>query len=197
MHHHPRKDNPPLEDIISASTQHLYPSGPEIPPPLPHGSPMLSHHTPPTSWFDGYRNESSSHGPSSFNHGAVRNGVLEDFSIKILCATEKIGSVIGKSGSNVKQLEKQTGARIHVEDTDSDAKERVIIVSSKEVNLLLPVILCHMCHSSTSLQYLSFCSRCDVNYSDILFSVEAFRVLQIQFLQPLRLFFNSKEKLAK
>ncbi|KAH0462898.1 hypothetical protein IEQ34_007480 [Dendrobium chrysotoxum] len=132
LHHHPRKDNPPLEDIISASTQHLYPSGPEIPPPLPHGSPILSRYTPPTSWFDGYRNESSSHGPSSFNHGAVRNGVLEDFSIKILCATEKIGSIIGKSGSNVKQLEKQTGARIHVEDTDSDAKERVIIVSSKE-----------------------------------------------------------------
>lgn len=99
---------------------------------------MLSHYTPPTSWFDGYRNEPSSHGTSSFNHGAERNGIPEDFSIKILCATEKIGGIIGKSGANVRQLEKQTGARIHVEGSDPDAKERVIVVSSKEVNLPLP-----------------------------------------------------------
>lgn len=142
LHLHPRKDNPPLEDILSASAQHLYQSGPEIPPPLSHGNPILSRHTPPTSWFDGYRNELSSHGPSSFNYGSERNGVLEDFSIKILCATEKIGSVIGKSGANVRQLEKQTGARIHVEGTDPDAKERVIVISSKEAlsNPISPAI---------------------------------------------------------
>lgn len=132
LHHHPRKENLRLEDIISASKQQLYQSGPAIPP-FPHGNPVLSRYAPPTSWFDGYKSESFSHDPRSFSRTAARNeGVLEDFSIKVLCAAEKIGSIIGKSGSNVRQLERQTGASIHIEDTNPDDKERVIIVSSKE-----------------------------------------------------------------
>ncbi|WOL01184.1 polygalacturonase-like [Canna indica] len=53
----------------------------------------------------------------------LRNDVepAEDFSIRILCATVRIGMVIGKGGANVRQLEQHTCARIQVEDTASEA----------------------------------------------------------------------------
>jgi poly(rC)-binding protein 2/3/4 len=65
----------------------------------------------------------------------------EEFSVRILCASELIGSVIGKSGANVKRVEQQTGARIKVQEVDKDASgERLIIVSSEEVmQMVVPI----------------------------------------------------------
>lgn len=37
-----------------------------------------------------------------------------EFSMKLLCSAEKIGGVIGKGGFNVKQLQQESGASIHV-----------------------------------------------------------------------------------
>ncbi|AQL00903.1 hypothetical protein ZEAMMB73_Zm00001d044804 [Zea mays] len=57
-----------------------------------------------------------------------------DKSIRILCASELIGSVIGKSGANVRRVEQQTGVRIKVQEIDKDASgERLITVSSNEI----------------------------------------------------------------
>ncbi|CAN6323624.1 unnamed protein product [Urochloa humidicola] len=123
LHQHPRKENLPLEEIIDASTQRKR----ESPPPLPHGNPMLSHlhidHPPPIPLLDPYR------------AGPLRTvAETEEFSVRILCASEFIGSVIGKNGANVKRVEQQTGARIKVQEVDKDASgERFIIVSSKEI----------------------------------------------------------------
>ncbi|CAL4917336.1 unnamed protein product [Urochloa decumbens] len=122
LHQHPRKENLPLEEIIDASTQRKR----ESLPPLPHGNPMLPHlhidHPPPIP-LDPYRD------------GPLRTvAETEEFSVRILCASELIGSVIGKSGANVKRVEQQTGARIKVQEVDKDASgERLIIVSSKEI----------------------------------------------------------------
>ncbi|XBJ08935.1 hypothetical protein VPH35_014113 [Triticum aestivum] len=58
----------------------------------------------------------------------------EEFSIKILCPSELIGPVIGRSGANVRQVEQQTGARIMVQELPKDASgERLIVISSKEI----------------------------------------------------------------
>ncbi|XP_062200340.1 KH domain-containing protein At4g18375-like isoform X2 [Phragmites australis] len=124
LHQHPRKENPPLEEIIDASTQRKR----ESPPPLQHGNPMLPHlrvdDPPPVPLLDSYR------------HGPLRYPVAEaeEFSVRILCASELIGLVIGKNGANVRQVEQQTGARIKVQEVDKDASgERLIIISSKEI----------------------------------------------------------------
>ncbi|RLN38997.1 KH domain-containing protein [Panicum miliaceum] len=123
LHQHTRKENLPLEEIIHASTQRKH----ESPPPLPHGNPMFPHlhidHPPPIPLLDPYRD------------GPLRTvAETEEFSVRILCASELIGSVIGKSGANVKRVEQQTGARIKVQEVDKDASgERLIIVSSKEI----------------------------------------------------------------
>ncbi|VAH16654.1 unnamed protein product [Triticum turgidum subsp. durum] len=124
LHRHPRKENPSLEEIIDASTQRKR----ESPPPLPHENHMLPHlhvdHPPPMSLLDPYRN-----GPLQYPVPEP-----EEFSIKILCPSELIGPVIGRSGANVRQVEQQTGARIMVQELPKDASgERLIVISSKEI----------------------------------------------------------------
>lgn len=124
LHRHPRKENPSLEEIIDASTQRKR----ESPPPLPHENHMLPHlhvdHPPPMPLLDPYRN-----GPLQYPVPEP-----EEFSIKILCPSELIGPVIGRSGANVRQVEQQTGARIMVQELPKDASgERLIVISSKEV----------------------------------------------------------------
>jgi poly(rC)-binding protein 2/3/4 len=87
-------------------------------------------HPPPVPLLDPYRD------------GPLRTvAETEEFSVRILCASELIGSVIGKSGANVKRVEQQTGARIKVQEVDKDASgERLIIVSSEEVmQMVVPI----------------------------------------------------------
>ena len=124
LHRHPRKENPTLEEIIDASTRRKL----ESPQLLPHDNPMLPNqhvdHPPQMHMLDPYRN-----GPSQYPVSEA-----EEFSIRILCASELIGPVIGKSGANVRQVEQQTGARILVQELAKDASgERLIVISSKEV----------------------------------------------------------------
>ncbi|XP_064991046.1 KH domain-containing protein HEN4-like isoform X3 [Musa acuminata AAA Group] len=141
LHQHPHKENPPLEDLIYASTQGSYHSEPSVPPPLPQGNRVWSQyhsdaHVPPTiPRFSRYLDEPSGYPPSNFGRSNFGNDgeTVEEFSVRILCATVKIGGVIGKGGVNVRQLEQQTGAHIQVEDTAPEAEERVISISCKEV----------------------------------------------------------------
>jgi poly(rC)-binding protein 3/4 len=83
-------------------------------------------HPSPIPLLDPYRN-----GPLRYPAAEA-----EEFSVRILCASELIGSVIGKSGANVRQVEQQTGARIKVQEVDKDASEEsLIVVASKEVTV--------------------------------------------------------------
>jgi len=145
LHQHPRKENRPLEEIINASTQRKR----ESPILLQHENPMLPHlhsdHPPPIPLLDPYRSGLQYHVTET-----------EEFSIRILCASELIGSVIGKSGANVKRVEQQTGARIKVQEIDKDASgESLIIVSSKEVTVQL-VLSCQSLSSTNTHNFISF-----------------------------------------
>lgn len=130
LHQHPRKENPPLEEIIDASTQRR-----RSPPSLSDGNPVLPYlhvgHPPPIPLLYPYRN-------APLQYPAAE---AEEFSVRILCASELIGSVIGKNGANVRQVEQQTGSRIKVQEVDKDASgERLIIVASKEVTVQMVVL---------------------------------------------------------
>ncbi|KAL7227660.1 hypothetical protein ACSBR1_022517 [Camellia fascicularis] len=50
------------------------------------------------------------------------------FLFRLLCHSSRIGGVIGKSGSIIKQLQVDTGAKIRVEESPPGADERVIVV---------------------------------------------------------------------
>ncbi|CAI0448581.1 unnamed protein product [Linum tenue] len=47
---------------------------------------------------------------------------------RLLCHSSRVGGVIGKSGSIVKQLQQQTGAKIRVEEAPAECPDRVISV---------------------------------------------------------------------
>jgi poly(rC)-binding protein 2/3/4 len=65
----------------------------------------------------------------------------EELVFRILCPNEKIGSVIGKGGSIIKNLREETGARIKVADAVPGSEERVIIISANEVIVVFVLVL--------------------------------------------------------
>ncbi|KAG0471989.1 hypothetical protein HPP92_016535 [Vanilla planifolia] len=50
---------------------------------------------------------------------------------RLLCPSDKAGSLIGKGGSNVRQIREETGARIRVEDPVLGSEERVVYISAE------------------------------------------------------------------
>lgn len=139
LHQNPRKDKPPSSFPMSFGGQGFHPPGASMGNMPPPGNPMWSNRNsnsqgvPPMPWMGGYRSQPSVV-PGGFDgvhagHGGEASG---EFSMKILCPAGKIGGVIGKGGFNVKQLQQETGASIHVEDALAESEERVIRVSSFE-----------------------------------------------------------------
>lgn len=141
LHQNPRKDKPPLSYHTPYASQGFRPSGPPMRNMLPPGNSTWlerttdAHRMQPMPFKGGYGIQPSALGPDDFDGGTPPHDreALSEFTIKILCSAEKIGGVIGKGGSNVKQLEQETGASIHVENVSKESDERVIRVSSFEV----------------------------------------------------------------
>ncbi|KAF8390127.1 hypothetical protein HHK36_024649 [Tetracentron sinense] len=138
LHQNPRKDNP-LNYPLSAGGQGFYPLG----APMANLRPRKSNVASPELWCPwcttnamdwGYGNQSSGFFPGSFNGFPAGNGgeASGEFSMKIMCSAQKIGVVIGMGGCNITQLQQETGANIHVEDTTPESDERVILISSFE-----------------------------------------------------------------
>ncbi|KAJ9147355.1 hypothetical protein P3X46_029529 [Hevea brasiliensis] len=139
LHLNPRKDKPPSLPM-SYSGQNFHSSGGPMTKMLPPGNPMWPHQNsfsktlPLMPWMGGYGSQPTGFGPDGFN-GAPRGHGGEhsaEFSMKILCSAGKIGGVIGKGGSNVKLIQRETGTSIHVEDASAESDERVIRVSAFE-----------------------------------------------------------------
>lgn len=140
LHQNPRKDKPPLSFAMPFGGQGFHPPGAPMPNMLPPGNPMWSHRNSsshgmlPTPWMEGYGNQHSRFVPGGFDGVPPGPGAeaSAEFSMKILCSAGKIGGVIGKGGSNVKQLQQETGSSIHVQDASAESDERVIRVSAFE-----------------------------------------------------------------
>ncbi|KAJ6861287.1 RNA-binding KH domain-containing protein RCF3-like isoform X1 [Populus alba x Populus x berolinensis] len=136
LHQNPRKDKLPSVPMPYGGRT-FHPPSDSMANMLPPGNPMWPHrnstpHSMP--WMGEYGNHPSEFGPGGFNgvppgHGREPSA---EFSMKILCSTGKIGGVIGKGGSNVKVVQQETGASIHVEDASAESEERAIRVSAFE-----------------------------------------------------------------
>ncbi|GLJ09206.1 hypothetical protein SUGI_0103820 [Cryptomeria japonica] len=76
-------------------------------------------------------------GPS---HGEGGQG--QDVILRILCPNDRVGGVIGKSGSTINQIRQDSGANIKISDTMPESEETEIVVSASEFgdNLASPVI---------------------------------------------------------
>ncbi|KAF3443892.1 hypothetical protein FNV43_RR13582 [Rhamnella rubrinervis] len=139
LHQNPRKDKPLSNFPMPIGRQGFPPHGTPMPNMLPPGNSMWSHRNhsshsmPPMPWMGEFRNQPPGFLPGGIDGGPGRGGEASaEFSMKILCSAEKIGGVIGKGGFNVKQLQQETGASIHVQDATTEADERVIRVSAFE-----------------------------------------------------------------
>lgn len=145
LHRNPRKDKPPSSYPAPYSSPGFQLSGPPMRDMLPPGNPNWldrstdTHRMESLPFKGGYDIQPSARGYEDF--GGISpprdREAPSEFSIKVLCSAEKIGGVIGKGGSNVRQLEQDTGASIHVENVSKESDERVICVSSIEVGFLL------------------------------------------------------------
>lgn len=47
---------------------------------------------------------------------------------RLLCHASRIGGVIGKSGTVIRQLQQETGAKIRIEDAPDESPDRVVLV---------------------------------------------------------------------
>lgn len=57
----------------------------------------------------------------------------KEFSLRLVCPTENIGSVIGKNGVIIKQIRQESGASIKVDSSPAEGDDCLITVSAKEV----------------------------------------------------------------
>lgn len=64
----------------------------------------------------------------SQNSSSSSGGTL----LRVLCPSNKIGSVIGKGGSVISQIRQESGARIRVEDSVPGCEERIIFITSPD-----------------------------------------------------------------
>lgn len=82
---------------------------------------------------------SNTHKPSGSYMGAQVgqygdwSGSTKEFSLRLVCPTENIGSVIGKSGVIIKQIRQESGAYIKVDSSATEGDDCLITVSAKEV----------------------------------------------------------------
>lgn len=60
--------------------------------------------------------------------------LLQEVVFKILCPNDRIGSVIGKGGAIIQDLQSDTGATITVGATSTDCDERLVTVTASEVS---------------------------------------------------------------
>ncbi|WCJ25378.1 RNA-binding KH domain-containing protein [Euphorbia peplus] len=141
LHQNPRKDQSPNVSMPYGGPSFHNTGGPmaNMLPPGDRGFShriSSSHNTPPMPLMGGYSNQAPGFGPGpgGFSGGPPGHGgePSAEFSMKILCSTGRIGGVIGKGGSNVKVIQQETGASIHVEDASAESDERVIRISAFE-----------------------------------------------------------------
>ncbi|KAL2247030.1 UNVERIFIED_CONTAM: KH domain-containing protein HEN4 [Sesamum indicum] len=139
LHQNPRKDKPPSTFPTPYANQGFHPPGPPIKNIPPGNSTWLertsdAHRMEPMPFRGGYGVQPSAFGPEDYDGVSPPHDreAPSEFTVKILCSAEKIGGVIGKGGSNVRQLEQETGTSIHVENVSKESDERVIRVSSFE-----------------------------------------------------------------
>ncbi|XP_010230666.1 KH domain-containing protein HEN4 isoform X2 [Brachypodium distachyon] len=53
----------------------------------------------------------------------------EPLTFRLLCSSDKVGSIIGKGGNNIKTIQKDTGCEIKILETVPKSEDRVIVIS--------------------------------------------------------------------
>ncbi|CAI5535424.1 unnamed protein product, partial [Closterium sp. Naga37s-1] len=66
--------------------------------------------------------------------GGGAEGAAVEMELRVLCPADRVGIVIGKGGSRIKQIKEETGARVKVTEAVADCDERIVIIDAMEVS---------------------------------------------------------------
>uniref|UniRef100_A0A7N0V215 K Homology domain-containing protein n=1 Tax=Kalanchoe fedtschenkoi TaxID=63787 RepID=A0A7N0V215_KALFE len=124
-------DNPSRSQnmLTSASSVSAYPSGGSYAAPST-GAPMMGPLHSLVGPYGGYRSDAGDWSRSYFP--VPRNDMSsKEFSLRLVCRTANIGSVIGKGGTIINQIRQESGAGIKV-DNSSEGEDTLITISAKE-----------------------------------------------------------------
>ncbi|CAI7824830.1 unnamed protein product [Closterium sp. NIES-54] len=64
--------------------------------------------------------------------GGAGEGAAVEMELRVLCPADRVGIVIGKGGSRIKQIKEETGARVKVTEAVADCDERIVIIDAME-----------------------------------------------------------------
>jgi poly(rC)-binding protein 3/4 len=128
------QDLPP--SIIIPSDVPVYPSGGFFQPNEP-ARPSL---TPHVAELPHYPDTASSLYAAPVPVATIAPARSAEMVVRVLCPRNKIGRVIGKAGSTVKNIRQNTGARIDVDDNYKDVDASLITVISTEVSFCLSIL---------------------------------------------------------
>lgn len=128
---------PELPPIIIPSDVPIYPAGSFFPGadaflPSSRTVPASVGVTPQVSDIHGYADTSAWASALPVSSGYSDQSRSEELVVRVLCPSDKIGRVIGKGGSTIKNIRQSSGARIEVDDTKHDTEECIITITSTE-----------------------------------------------------------------
>ncbi|KAK1304767.1 KH domain-containing protein [Acorus calamus] len=113
----------------------FYPSTEAIIPP-PRSVPSVMSTTPHVSELHGYTDSGSAWpvytSALPMVSGFGGSSPSEELIVRVLCPSDKIGRVIGKGGSSIKNVRQASGACIDVDDKKSESEECIITISATE-----------------------------------------------------------------
>ncbi|CAN6455633.1 unnamed protein product [Victoria cruziana] len=123
-------------DVPIYTSGSFFPSSDTLVHPPRSLAPALSA-TPHLSELHGYVADTGSQWPLYSSSVPVVSGYgggvrSEELVVRVLCPSDKIGRVIGKGGSSIKNVRQATGARIDVDDLKGSSDECVITVNATE-----------------------------------------------------------------
>lgn len=119
--------------LISAKPPNAYESGGSVMGPT-GGGPIMGL-APVMGSYGGYKGENGRWSGSLYS--APRDEPSsKEFSLHLVCPTANIGGVIGKGGSIINQIRKDSGATIKVDSSSAEDNDCIVSISAKEVNTL-------------------------------------------------------------
>lgn len=74
--------------------------------------------------------------PDALMHGNA-SVPPEPLTFRLLCSSDKVGSIIGKGGNSIKTIQKDTGCEIKILETIPKSDDHIIIISGPAVTTLL------------------------------------------------------------
>lgn len=126
LHDNPSKS----QHLLASSTPAVYASAGSLAG-TTAGAPIMGL-TPLVGHYGGYKGEGGDW-QRSFYPPPRDESAMKEFSLRLICPTENIGAVIGKSGAIINQIRQESGAAIKVDSSSAEGDDCVISVSAKEV----------------------------------------------------------------